>query len=1605
MTALTGSYTANVLGTIRSHLEALQGYDVMALELIQNADDAGAAEITFDVNQEALVVSNSGDFSYCGDLGQLPCPGIAAADGKAKTCDFHNITEVASGGKLGHSDNIGRFGIGFVSTYQVTDSPKVLSAGLLLRLYPDRGQWEARPVEREPGTRFTLPWARNETSPGRVQLCISALTTEHIERVQTDIRSVLQHSLLFLQHVRLARLLRNGRAVFSVVIERSSEQDIPLSEQDISLTFSDGQAPESWAILRADAAPLLPDVMKSHPMLEMLRRRSDIALALRVKPSPLKSGLLYAYLPTQQSSGLPLHLNADFFPTSSRKAVIFEGHQHQEAWNEALICAAASKLANNLELLRDKLGHVAFWDLLESAQKVSVQDAVATPSCYARYWEAISEVLTSHTSQPKIVFSTEGTWLSTAQVLLPKTALPKKLATLAKTIGADLVSEDLRRYQNVLLATGVRLLTLERLVSLCEECSAISQHPIAVQQRQIEEFFSPLWTLLDQYLAGTQVNPNKSLLERLLKLRIGVSNASKVHSLSACFVPPSSISRSDVEQCLPWVILAHQRLLQNVEIVKQLLVPLTLASIVDQLERHASTHEATRKLLGSDRNRLKAFYATLARIDDLTPAAKDVYGRLKEIPIWLSGSGFVAARTAVLPGDFADPIGLSTLLDTAVLDVRAQNFLHGRLGVSKQTVETFVRSVLPRFFESPDKIDIARYYTLITQLSDHATLLDDEDLRKILQDLPLVPTCDGGWHCPCETYFKSDTLQEVLGEEPHLWVDDKRLPNRTSVDNFLGQLGVRVHPSAADLVKRLVQIAQKSNPVPEARRASERTFYTLCAQFDSWDKAQVVQHLTELNTLKAARCLPADDESESWFVPARLYAPYRAAAFESQAKVLSFKNTTRLSRELLTFLDIKIDPETELVVAHLLHCFGQDLPASQLVYQVLNERAKSDATKLAALRDTPCIYDESSNRYLNAARVFWSPQRLGSYAFTAPPRLAEYRDFLDAIGVRTAPSPHQFVSILLEIVSDPSKQTEPIEGEEYSIYLTCLTGILAAGGADSWSEQEYWPGLLKAPCVLTLQGIPRFPDDVLRLDSEWYAGHFGHDIDELLCRPDAEMWPLFDALGVRKLSALADLTLESVDGDETAEEDFQHLLRDRVAAVVRLLHDKPAELRGTISSNFETISVRSFDAIRLRAVVELDGTPFVSEVRSVPAFYDRVNNRISLARPLSDRSWPQLFQAVLHRFLIDESGPEVSKLSAVCWSLMKQQDLESAHLYLNDIGIPQATKVDSGIQPSESPELGGLGTALSEEGHGGASSPTSTETVDGASGKSAKSSTAPETKPSAKESTSAPPENGGIVPPTHPPSDSPAGEAAGGSSDSPIGEKRVAGPKQRPPHKKQWDKALLSYVRQKADKAEQETVEVDSEKRRHDLAVEMASRKIVCDWEIKHGRQPEQLDLTHPGYDIVSKTPRTGEQRLIEVKGIDGEWNQRGVGLKKTQFGTAQSFGDQYWLYIVEFALDENSARVRPIKNPAALVDQFMFDHGWRDAAENDQGDPRDAFVPGARGIFGMWGKGTIVSVQRRERGSVILIVDVDNRGQRTITLNLATMRILGEDENGSDDS
>ena len=68
----------------------------MAL-LIQNADDAKADSIVFEITDRGILVVNSGRFTYCGDLLTRPCSFIASS---IYSYDYHRIADVGIGGKL-----------------------------------------------------------------------------------------------------------------------------------------------------------------------------------------------------------------------------------------------------------------------------------------------------------------------------------------------------------------------------------------------------------------------------------------------------------------------------------------------------------------------------------------------------------------------------------------------------------------------------------------------------------------------------------------------------------------------------------------------------------------------------------------------------------------------------------------------------------------------------------------------------------------------------------------------------------------------------------------------------------------------------------------------------------------------------------------------------------------------------------------------------------------------------------------------------------------------------------------------------------------------------------------------------------------------------------------------------------------------------------------------------------------------------------------------------------------------------------------------------------------------------------------------------------------
>ncbi|MCY4170576.1 MAG: DUF3883 domain-containing protein, partial [Bacteroidetes bacterium] len=90
--------------------------------------------------------------------------------------------------------------------------------------------------------------------------------------------------------------------------------------------------------------------------------------------------------------------------------------------------------------------------------------------------------------------------------------------------------------------------------------------------------------------------------------------------------------------------------------------------------------------------------------------------------------------------------------------------------------------------------------------------------------------------------------------------------------------------------------------------------------------------------------------------------------------------------------------------------------------------------------------------------------------------------------------------------------------------------------------------------------------------------------------------------------------------------------------------------------------------------------------------------------------------------------------------------------------------------------------------------------------------------------------------------------------------------------------------------------------------------RIVMEHEESQGRVVDDVHKENLGYDIKSTDPKSGELRLIEIKGLA---NPRGnILLTPNERRIAEDRPDCYWLYVVTSCATKPEL-LKPIKNPA----------------------------------------------------------------------------------------
>jgi hypothetical protein len=271
-------------------------------ELLQNAEDAGATEVAFELTDQACYVEHNGSRQF-------------------NERDIRSITGIFNSSKKDNADKIGKFGVGFKSVYVYTETPIVYSKDFsfkILKLVLPQA------IVPKPGlgtrTRFEFPF----NSPKKDAKAA-------FSEVESGLKQLADTTLLFLNNLRYISWSIGDQAG---AVRRELHPDAHIE----ILKLADGDEVSSSHWLRF-SAPIerIEQLSKAAGGVE----RQEVAVAFEMafrgelksfdpsKPIadqlrivPAIKGKVSVYFPAEkETSGLRFHLHAPFIPELSRASI------------------------------------------------------------------------------------------------------------------------------------------------------------------------------------------------------------------------------------------------------------------------------------------------------------------------------------------------------------------------------------------------------------------------------------------------------------------------------------------------------------------------------------------------------------------------------------------------------------------------------------------------------------------------------------------------------------------------------------------------------------------------------------------------------------------------------------------------------------------------------------------------------------------------------------------------------------------------------------------------------------------------------------------------------------------------------------------------------------------------------------------------------------------------------------------------------------------------------------------------------------------------------------------------------------------------------------
>ncbi len=1252
------------LGDLGAKLRDLQGYGTLANELIQNADDAPASWMSFDIREDALVVDNNGVFSECGDLRSPECLWRDTGNDSHR-CDFHRFRLIGSGDKRLQKGTTGAFGIGFISVYQLTDQPELISAGYHWTLREDRNEAERIAVCRGcprcvlpdlPGTRFIFPFARDEQSTLRRALRAEPAPENVTERLLEELEGSLPVAMLFLKNLGEIRLRCGGQS--RQTFERVMEDDRVIISQGGS---SDDRL---WHLLRGNFEEAAEGLRVQHPARIEDKRSAEVVVALPVQ-GELSAGMLCACLPTEENTGLPFHINADFFPSNDRKHVIL-GNDYQSQWNREALLAATRTVARATPQLTTMLGPERFWHLASSLNMLAQStDRDGRDGVWREFWDALHEAL----KKEAVVFTSSGTWTSadSGVSLLLQREETDNIAVL-EGLGIKLVAEFLRPYQALLRSIGVPVLDVETL------CSALTRNgldkPVCLNDLPpclaSGAGRAALWNEIAMLLERQGRTPRTRRADEEL-LRATSLAPSRDRSLRPC----RDVYSADAATVQLFTPLGLDiPFLDHVEKAFLSLNHLCSAFEAEDavLVLEESDPQAILRLWQEGRFSLPKLISWFENQRKQIMDDDDTLRRLSALRIYPSAGQLHDLPSLVLPGGFKDPLGLTSLVDVEALGGRRQFLLD--LGATQLDFRTYVLEHLSHAIEDEALDPAVRREAVILLADRFGELIDDDRVHQTLSSARFVICGDRKYRRPSECYFETSIVQEVLGDNAPIAILPKE--REASVQRLLDWLGVASVPRLNDITQKVRQISDE--PCSDAAVIRmQRVVTHLSERFGTMNETD------ELEELRSMRWLPARRDRNKWHAPSSLHAPYRSYLFESQGKILDVPSP---NSEFLVFLGVHLDPDPALVVRHLLHCAKRCIPVNTQVYRFLDDESGDPAVE--ELKSTKCLW--LGDAYRSPDHVFWGDHPFGHYRWRLAEDLRGYGSLLEKIGVTDSPDHGDALDVLNEISEEFSGFNRPLDDEAYAVVIGCWQMLEKALDGEA-IDHGWFDSLRKMKSIPNKSHVLYYPTWLFFENRVGLADKFGDLLVKNVIPQQLGTGRAFLAAGVQQLGSAVQIEVLGIEKSDDAPDTRNRLLhRDGEIARVLFGQMAPTEVQVALG-RLSDLNCKSAASIELRYRLNALEINRSSPSELASALYHPTEHSLWAVHSNGEVPWAPLARE-LAIALCPQEDPGL--FAAGLKEVLAASTTDEAATVLNELGFPQidATVAEPPPFQESAPQLG-----------------------------------------------------------------------------------------------------------------------------------------------------------------------------------------------------------------------------------------------------------------------------------------------------------------------------